>query len=117
MGQYYKPVMVENKNQLEWIYSHDIKEKWTRDDGKSFMMGQGLKLMEHSWMKNKLMRCVEGLMIPGGAWYKKPIAWAGDYAPAEEGTGHNLFDMADEGGEEGENISFKLIPKIGRAHV
>jgi hypothetical protein len=63
MGQYYKPVNTENKQHL---YSHDY--------------GSGLKLMEHSWMKNDFVGAVESLLVEGGAWYKKPIVWGGDYA-------------------------------------
>jgi hypothetical protein len=108
MGQYYKPCQIADKKAIEWIYSHDVQSKFTREDGKSFMMGEGLKLMEHSYIGNKLMLCVEKLLIPGGAWYKKPIVWAGDYAAPEEGSEDNLYSMSDDGREDGEQLSFKI---------
>lgn len=113
MGQYYKPVCLSDnkKNVVGFINSHDIKTRWKRDDGKVFMMGEGLKLMEHSYINNKLMRCVEALLIPGAPWHNKPIVWAGDYASNEEHTGANLYEMADGAQRDGEGISIKLKPK------
>jgi hypothetical protein len=62
MGQYYKPVNTED---LEWVYSHDY--------------GQGLKLMEHSWIGNKFVGSVMRLLTKDNRWYKKPLVWCGDY--------------------------------------
>jgi hypothetical protein len=67
MGQYYKPASLDKK---EWLYS------WS--------YGSGLKLMEHSWMRNPLVLAVERLLIPGGAWYKTRIVWSGDYSEKKE---------------------------------
>ena len=103
MGQYYKPVNLKNK---QWVYSHDIKEKCTGHDGKTYMMGSGLKLMEHSWMKNSFVKSIESLLIPGGAWHKQPIVWAGDYAPEEQNLTLNIFSMCEE-----ENADKKIKPK------
>lgn len=66
MGQYYHPCRVGTK---EYVYSHTF--------------GSGLKLMEHSWMKNDFVKFVESLIAPGGKWYGSPIVWAGDYADPE----------------------------------
>lgn len=74
-------------------------------------MGEGLKLMEHSYINNKLMRCVEALLAPGGAWHKKPIVWAGDYADNEEHTDENFYSMADGAQRDGEGVSIKYLPK------
>lgn len=57
------------------------------------------------------MRCVESLLISGGAWHNKPIVWAGDYARAEEHIGENLFSIAEGAQRDGEGVSIKLIPK------
>ncbi len=78
MGQYYKPVNLEKK---QFLYSHDY--------------GNGLKLMEHSWLGNLFVDAIERLLILGGAWYKTPIVWAGDYAESEKdkakkAKGYNL---------------------------
>jgi hypothetical protein len=88
MGQYYKPVAIEQNefNEIKvigWVYSHDYKN--------------GLKLMEHSWIGNNFMNVVEGLLSPGGAWYKKGIVWAGDYADKEPGTEENLYFLCEDG--------------------
>ena len=45
MGQYYKPINLDDK---QWLYSHDF--------------GDGLKLMEHSWIGNDFVGAV------GGSW-------------------------------------------------
>ena len=121
MGQYYKSMFLTknergNDRPAAWIYSHDIKTKYTRDDGKSFMMGCGLKLMEHSWMNNPMVQIVESLLLPGGNWHKQPIVWAGDYAEPEKETmdhdgvirthNNNLYDFCDDHN--------KITPKIVR---
>lgn len=68
MGQYYKPVSIEKKEHVEsWTYKN------------------GAKLMEHSWLTNKFVRVVEGLIAKGGAWFGNRIVWAGDYADPEPG--------------------------------
>jgi hypothetical protein len=71
--------------------------------------GQGLKLMEHSYLKNKMMLCVEALLIEGGEWHKTPIVWAGDYSDAVRGD-LNYYDMCSST-DEGEHIAKELIPK------
>jgi hypothetical protein len=99
MGQYYKPVLLnEAKNKpLAWVYSHDIKYKFERSDGKTFMMGNGLKLMEHSWVANKFVQTIEALLTAGNPWYMQPIVWAGDYADGENGEdSDNIFSMCED---------------------
>lgn len=111
MGHYYKPCsLASNKKSVKsFIYSHDIKSRWKRYDGKFVTTGQGMKLMEHSWLKNKMMLCVERLLTPGGEWHKTPIVWAGDYAdPVVENS--NYFDLCNNG-IDGEHVTQKLIPK------
>lgn len=88
MGQYYKPASLDKKEYLE-----------------SWSIHQGAKLMEHSYIGNELMNQVENLIIPGGAWYKNKLIWAGDYADQEpgykktkEGYDVNIYTiMSDEG--------------------
>ena len=63
MGQYYKPINTETRQHLN---------SWDLDSG--------AKLMEHSWLKNPFVGAVESLLLPDGAWHKKPLVWAGDYA-------------------------------------
>lgn len=84
MGQYYKPTILSEDNKVEaWAYSHDFKEKYTRDDGTSFTSGTGLKLMEHSWIGNGFVNGIVALLIPTGKFYKHRLVWAGDYADPE----------------------------------
>ena len=111
MGHYYMPCsLASNKKSVKsFVYSHDIKSRWKRYDGKFVTTGQGMKLMEHSWLKNKMMLCVERLLTPGGEWHKTPIVWAGDYAdPVVENS--NYFDLCNNG-IDGEHVTQKLIPK------
>lgn len=86
MGQYYHPVALNphNNSVIGWVSSHDF--------------GSGLKLMEHSWMKNPFVNAVENLLAEGGQWEGKPIVWAGDYADSEDGTekGKNLYDFCED---------------------
>jgi hypothetical protein len=65
MGQYYKP---SNLNKEESLYSHDY--------------GNGLKLMEHSYVGNDFVNAVVMLLAEG--WKNDPIVWAGDYADPDE---------------------------------
>lgn len=62
MGQYYKPINLDNK---QWL------SPWACDNG--------AKLMEHSWIGNNFVGAVMSLLSEGGAWFKSRIAWAGDY--------------------------------------
>lgn len=84
MGQYYKPVALTERGNpiLGWCYPRDYNN--------------GLKLMEHSWIGNNFVSSVESLLILGGAWYKKPIVWAGDYAEDENKTTKNLYSLCED---------------------
>jgi hypothetical protein len=66
MGQYYRPVFLNEKNKpLLSVSSYDF--------------GSGAKLMEHSWMGNSFVRFVEKhLMLQ-----PQKLVWAGDYADNE----------------------------------
>lgn len=80
MGQYYKAVALNEDLQVHgWANAHDYDN--------------GLKLMEHSWIGNRFVGAIENLLIQGGAWYKKPIVWAGDYAD-EEPNGLTMYKIA-----------------------
>lgn len=97
MGQYYKPcVLNESGKPAGWVYSHDIKYYYKREDQtKGIYLGQGLKLMEHSWVDNDFVKTIEHLLTKGNAWYMKPIVWAGDYASEEDGD-KNLYEMCED---------------------
>lgn len=81
MGQYYKPINIDKK---EYVNSHDY--------------GNGLKLMEHSYIGNNFVAIVENLIkvttnkdgsVKKGDWYNDRIVWAGDYADGEPVNGSN----------------------------
>lgn len=120
MGQYYKPANIDKK---EYLYTHDFKEKFTRDDGQEIEIGQGLKLMEHSYIGNPVMNAVELLIIPSGKWYKNRLVWAGDYADHEEGYpkrksedgkqeyDYNFYDVLEDEGTKLKATSEKVDEK------
>ena len=58
MGQYYNAIILNDKKTQPkaWVYSHDIKFPFKRADGSIYMMGNGVKLMEHSWIKNEFVQ-------------------------------------------------------------
>lgn len=116
MGQYYYPVNLDDK---EYLYSHDIREKFKGRDGKEYEVGIGLKLMEHSYIGNKLMNAVERLLIPGGQWHKKKLIWAGDYADHEpgydktsEGYDVNIHTIVSEEGTKLKPKTRKVLPSF-----
>jgi hypothetical protein len=76
MGQYYKPINVDKK---QFVYSPAY--------------GNGLKLMEHSWIGNGFVGVVEDLVAEGGAWHGDRIVWAGDYADDEKNRKSNLWSL------------------------
>lgn len=104
IGQYYMPCLAtEDSTRTEftpefYAYSHD--------------MGEGLKLMEHSWidaaLPRTIMSALEGM--------PRRVVWAGDYADPEPGTvtdenkyGLNLYVLAS-GDDESVTSVTKLVP-------
>jgi hypothetical protein len=99
MGQYYKPV---NLTKSEYLYTHDFKSR-SDCNGEVYYIGEGLKLMEHSYIGNKVLNAVERLLIPGGEWYQCRLVWAGDYADNENNRQDNVYQMMEYKGK-------KIIP-------
>lgn len=83
MGQYYQVVNLDKK---ETIRPHAF--------------GCGAKLMEHSWIGNKLTGTVMELLSEGGAWHKTRMVWAGDYADEDLGFGFLLYSCDEHGFKE-----------------
>ena len=78
MGQYWKPVILRDDNSIKTsFYSHAY--------------GNGLKLMEHSYVDNLFMRAVEAEL------YECPqrLVWAGDYADPEGEDKGNLYELSN----------------------
>jgi hypothetical protein len=94
MGQYYTPILLkeDKKTPIGFAYSHDF--------------GSGLKLMEHSWMKNDFVGFIESLLTKGRPFHKTPIVWAGDYADQEpfENLSKEVIDMLVENGYDLEDL-------------
>ena len=67
MGQYYSPIILsdDKKKVWGWLYSHDYDS--------------GLKLMEHSWLKNDFVGAFESMLVG----MPRRVVWAGDYADEE----------------------------------
>jgi hypothetical protein len=86
MGQYYKVVFLAEKdgNKREFIRIHI-----------NVNFGNGMKLTEHSYLKNNFVNAVEFLLSPNGSFYKSRIVWAGDYADNEIGCAENLHHISD----------------------
>lgn len=82
MGQYYKPIIIDdNRKPLMAFYSHEF--------------GNGLKLMEHSYLDNNFVNVVVNTMANK---FKKGcrLVWAGDYAENEKGQKQNLYEMVSD---------------------
>jgi len=80
MGQYYTPVILGDLGQVK-ILKKEFIRVWLAP----FSYGNGLKLMEHSYIGNKLVSAFETLICPEGAFYMSRVVWAGDYADPEPG--------------------------------
>lgn len=67
MGQYYKAIIIDNDNKPTQFLT-------------SWSLGNGSKLMEHSWIGNGFVGAIEQLL------FQNPlrVVWAGDYADAEK---------------------------------
>src|SRR5208283_4997626 len=110
MGQYYKPINIDKK---QFVYSHDY--------------GNGLKLMEHSYIGNEFVAIVENLIkknvakdgtVLTGDWYGDRIVWAGDYADSEPLNGLTK----DKNGKDLPNLyqiigNYDLIGKWSRNRI
>ena len=79
MGQYYKPTLLgdDKKTVVKWFNSWDYES--------------GLKLMEHSWLKNSFVRAVEKTIFQNPSI----IVWAGDYAD-EDVDDTNVYNRCED---------------------
>jgi hypothetical protein len=74
MGQYFKAVSIDSEKSL---HPHDFDN--------------GLKLMEHSWVGNDYVQCVEYLISVFWDWFGQRLVWAWDYADNIEGEETNFY--------------------------
>ena len=86
MGQYYMPVILaDNKKTVKkFIYSHNY--------------GNGMKLMEHSYIGNNFVSAFESLIQDN----PQRVVWAGDYADECKQRKSNIYDRCKD--------SLKVIP-------
>lgn len=84
MGQYYKVIILAEKE--------DNKKEFIR-----FFINclNGIKLTEHSYLKNNFVNAIEFLLSPQGSLYKSRLVWAGDYADKEIGCEENLYNISE----------------------
>lgn len=86
MGQYYRPVFLnEEEKPKTFFYAHKY--------------GNGLKLMEHSYLGNDFVSAVEHHLFNNA----ERVVWAGDYADEENGTGVNLYALCDDANDVAPN--------------
>jgi len=80
MGQYYNAaILKKNKKTVkEWVYSWDY--------------GNGLKLMEHSYIGNAYVNAMESLLVEN----PQRLVWAGDYANQCNGMSSIVYDRCNE---------------------
>jgi hypothetical protein len=81
MGQYYYCVLLAEDG------------KYIRAWLDPLAHNNGMKLMEHSYIKNNFMLAVESNLGPNGAFYMTRVVWAGDYAEPEPDSENNLNTM------------------------
>ena len=71
MGQYYFAVILDDEEDIvAWMNAYGYNE--------------GVKLMEHSYIKSVFVNAVEFSLSPEGDYYKSRVVWAGDYADDEQ---------------------------------
>ena len=65
MGQYYYPIILDaNGKIVMWMNGQTYNE--------------GLKLMEHAYLRNSFVNTFEFALSPEGPHYKSRVVWAGD---------------------------------------
>lgn len=79
MGQYYMPVIIDGAKPA-YLYSHDY--------------GNGLKLMEHSWIRNNFVNAVMAHMTD----HPVRLAWLGDYSDScyEDIRNHDYIESEEQ---------------------
>ena len=88
MGQYYNALFLAEK-----VNATD--KEFIRAAIHSLKFRNGMKLIEHSYIKNSFMSAVEYLLSPLGLFYRSRLVWAGDYADPEPGNDTNLNHLSD----------------------
>ena len=96
MGQYYKPVILnENNKPVMYASCYDL--------------GSGAKLMEHSWIPNPFVRFIEAMLITNPS----KIVWAGDYADQEKPSTLTKDEIKFHSVKDSEYNSEEIIKEEG----
>jgi hypothetical protein len=95
MGQYYKVIILADNTVHATVDGTSNKKEIIRFWICPGSYRNGMKLMEHSYYNNNLLKAVHHLLSPDGHFYMSRIIWAGDYADGEKETGQNLYHMAE----------------------
>ena len=92
MGQYYKPVILEDnkKSVKQFMYSHDYH--------------YGLKLMEHSYIGNNFVQTFERLILNN----PQRVVWAGDYAEPCKGRKTTIYSRCVD------KLKIEPIPRVNQ---
>ena len=80
------------KTVLAWVYSHDFEYEFTRKDGTKCVIGNGLKLTEHSYIKNEFVSAFESLILQN----PQRVVWAGDYAARCPSRKSNVYSRCTD---------------------
>jgi len=96
MGQYYKTVFLGREDTIHLDKTTTIPYEYIRGWLCGYNYGDGVKLMEHSYLNSDFMAVVESLLRPGGIMYKTRLVWAGDYADPDRA----VFDAERERAHE-----------------
>ena len=95
MGQYYKPMILGSLTHVN-ITNNEFIRLWMD----AFSYSNGLKLMEHSYLMNKMVSAFEYQISPEGRNHKSRVVWAGDYADKEHdsdlNSDRNLYQMVED---------------------
>ena len=92
MGQYYKPMILGSLTNVK-ITKNEFIRLWMD----AFSYANGSKLMEHSYLMNKLVSAFEYQISPEGRFHQSRVVWAGDYADKEPDLDMNLYEMVEDG--------------------
>lgn len=96
MGQYYKAIFInENHKPIFRVSSYDFDS--------------GAKLMEHSWIKNPMVRFVERQLMTT----PNRIVWGGDYADKENPSTLTPMEIKALANEDSEYSNSKVIKEEG----
>ena len=95
MGQYYLAVILGDLSHLNFL-----KKEYVRCWLSPYSYGNGVKLMEHSYVNNRFISAFEYLISPDGPFYMSRVVWAGDYAENEPNSNENLHKMLCEKDEK-----------------